>query len=387
MPENVWSQAAEAYTAQVSVRVGKVGLEVPAVARIRSVNPLEITGVTPSPVVLTPRSADQPVRFRLQLKNHLGETFKGYIEAKTQLNCSMNSIPTFQFARQEITLAAGESRELLMTVPLKRLYAPQLGASSGCQPVATPYQFYFSAMRRTQTNARHVGTSTPVVVNYSDVRVVRNLRVGYVRSYDYSLPNALNALGVYARELTEQDASPRTLASYDAVIIDNRGYQAHPWLVGANSHLLDYVRGGGTLIVFYHKTNEWNPDEKAGRPQLAPYPIVLGPERVTDENAPVTFAEALHPLLNFPNKLGPDDFKGWVQERGLYYPKEWDKQYSALLMMSDAGEKELRGGLLAAPYGRGHYIYTSIVWYRQLRAGNAGAYRMLANMISVGKQG
>ena len=385
MPDVVQAQAAEAYTATVIVRVGKTVLQVPAFARIPSANPVEITGMTPSPVVLTPRSADQPVRFRLQLKNNLSETFKGHIAANVRLNCSMDSVPVFQLARQEITLAAGEAREMLMTIPLKLVYERQLMAGSSCAPVKTPYSFYFTAVRRTEVLEKRVGASSAILVNYSDVRVPSNLRVGYVRSYDYSLPNALDALGVKATEI-ENGASPRTLESYDAVIIDNRGYQAHPWLVSFNQSLLDYVRNGGTLIVFYHKNNEWNPDEKAGRPQLAPYPIVLGNERVTDEDAPVTFTESQHPLLNFPNKLGPDDFKGWVQERGLYYPKEWDKQYSAPLMMSDAGEAQLRGGLLAAPYGRGHYIYTSIVWYRQLRAGNPGAYRMLANMISAGKQ-
>ncbi|MBC7909495.1 MAG: LmbE family protein, partial [Pyrinomonadaceae bacterium] len=93
-----------------------------------------------------------------------------------------------------------------------------------------------------------------------------------------------------------------------------------------------------------------------------------------------------HALLNFPNKIGADDFAGWVQERGLYYPKTWDERYRALLATSDAGEAPLRGGLLTANYGRGHYIYTSMVWYRQLRAGSPGAYRMFANMISYGNK-
>jgi hypothetical protein len=105
---------------------------------------------------------------------------------------------------------------------------------------------------------------------------------------------------------------------------------------------------------------------------------------VTDETAPVTFTEPQSALLNFPNRIGPEDFDGWIQERGLYYPKEWDSHYSAPLATSDAGEAPLRGGLLAADYGRGHYIYTSMVWYRQLRAGVPGAYRIFANMISYG---
>jgi len=105
---------------------------------------------------------------------------------------------------------------------------------------------------------------------------------------------------------------------------------------------------------------------------------------VTDETAPITFLESNNALLNYPNKITQDDFKDWIQERGLYYPKEWDAHYTALFASNDPGEQPLRGGLLAADYGRGHYIYTSMVWYRQLRAGVPGAYRMFANMISYG---
>jgi hypothetical protein len=156
-------------------------------------------------------------------------------------------------------------------------------------------------------------------------------------------------------------------------------------LIEANQKLLDYAKAGGTLIVFYHKSFEWNPDPKRNRPQLAPYKLILGDERITDENAPITFLEPQHPLLNFPNQMGQEDFANWIQERGLYYPKEWDPQFHALLQSNDPGEAPLKGGLLVADYGSGRYIYTSMVWYRELRAGVPGAYRMLANMISYGQ--
>ncbi len=177
------------------------------------------------------------------------------------------------------------------------------------------------------------------------------------------------------------------MADYDTIIIDNRGYEAHPELISANPQLLKFVSAGGTLIVFYHKDNEWNPNSNKSRPQLAPYPILLDDRRVTDENAPVRFLQPNHPMLTFPNRITPADFKNWIQERGLYYPREWDSHYQALLSTSDQGEQPLHGGLLVARYGRGNYIYTSMVWYRQLRAGVPGAYRMFANMISYGHHG
>jgi hypothetical protein len=191
---------------------------------------------------------------------------------------------------------------------------------------------------------------------------------------------------VEAKALTVADVQSVDLSSYSTIIIDNRGYEAHPELIAANSRLLDFANAGGTLIVFYHKDNEWNPDPRRNRPQLAPYPIILGGERVTDENAPIVFTEPGHPLLNYPNKIGPADFKNWIQERGLYYPREWDAHYSALFSTNDPGEKPLKGGLLAAKFGKGYYIYTSMVWYRELREGVPGAYRMFANMISYGRR-
>jgi hypothetical protein len=192
-------------------------------------------------------------------------------------------------------------------------------------------------------------------------------------------------LGVEAIEINATDIQTGDLSSYHTIIIDNRGFEAHPQLIAANSRLLEFVQAGGTLIVFYHKDNEWNPDPTKGRPQLAPYPILLGGERVTDETAPIKFLQPRHPLLNFPNRIGPADFKDWIQERGLYYPKEWDVHYTALFSTYDPGEAPLTGGLLVARYGNGNYIYTSMVWYRQLRAGVPGAYRMFANMVSYGK--
>jgi hypothetical protein len=214
-------------------------------------------------------------------------------------------------------------------------------------------------------------------------RVAKTLRVGYVPSFDQTLARSLAALGVESKELKVDDIQNVDLSAFNTIIIDNRGYEVHPELIAANPRLLKYAEDGGTLIVLYHKTNEWNPDPTKNRPQLAPYPIVLGNERVTDETAPITFIQRDR-LLNFPNQITAADFRDWIQERGLYYPKEWDAHYHALLSTNDPGEAPLKGGLLVADYGDGHYIYTSMVWYRQLRAGVPGGYRMFANMISYG---
>jgi hypothetical protein len=221
---------------------------------------------------------------------------------------------------------------------------------------------------------------------YADALVVGGRKVGYIPSTDQTLERALTALGVDATKLTVDDVAKTNLSVFNTIIVDNRGYQAHPELIGLNPRLLKFVEDGGTLLVFYHRTGEWNPDEARGRPQLAPYPIILDDSRVTEEDAPVTFLQPKSPLLNFPNRITQKDFQNWVQERGLYFPKEWDPHYLAVLSTHDTGEPPLKGGLLVAPYGRGNYIYTSYVWYRQLRAGLPGGYRMFANLISYGRR-
>jgi LmbE family N-acetylglucosaminyl deacetylase len=226
--------------------------------------------------------------------------------------------------------------------------------------------------------------TVPIV--YVPAVATAGLRVGYLPSTDDTLQQSLKALGVLAKELKVDDVNSG-LSSFDTIIIDNRGYEIHPELVAANDKLLKYVEDGGSLIVFYHKTDEWNPNEKRKRPQLAPYPIIVDDDRVTEEDAPVRFLQPRHPLLNFPNRITQRDFAGWIQERGLYFPKEWDSHYTPILSTNDKGEPALNGGLLVAKYGKGNYIYTSMVWYRQLRAGIAGGYRLFANMISYGKTG
>lgn len=327
---------------------------------------VEIAHITPSPLVLVPSSLNQPLIIKVRLVNHQDKTFTGEfgIAARVTHITSTND---------KITLAPNETRD----------YTIRTKIVTAAPPRRSDFDSIIISVHPLKSETVITQTETHVI--YSDARVAAKLRVGYVRSYDDTLRDALAALGVESQELSVDDIRNGDLQRFNTIIIDNRGYQARPELIAANSRLLEYTKAGGTLIVFYHKSNEWNADPAKNRPSLAPFPITLGNERVTDENAPVTFIEPLHPLLNVPNKIGQEDFKDWIQERGLYYPKTWDSQYKSLFAMNDEGEAQLRGGLLVADYGRGHYIYTSMVWYRQLRAGVPGGYRMFANMISYGK--
>jgi LmbE family N-acetylglucosaminyl deacetylase len=336
---------------------------------------VEIADIRPSTFVVTPQTVKNHSPLAISITNHRNEQSGGSLVISTGKSELLGGIES----RTDFALRQGEAREL--SVPMTSILAPRL---LGKNPTNAQANFNLSiARRKEQRGEQLVQRSVPLA--YADARVATNTVVAYIRGFDYSLPHALDALGVESKELGVEEVKTTDLQKYSAIIVDNRVYESQPELIAANQKLLDYAKDGGTLIVFYHKTNEWNPDPKRNRPQLAPYNLVLGDERITDENASITFIEPEHPLLNFPNKMGQEDFAGWIQERGLYYPKEWDAHYTALLASNDPGEQPLRGGLLVADYGRGHYIYTSMVWYRQLRAGVPGAYRMLANMVSYGR--
>ncbi|MEK6334768.1 MAG: PIG-L family deacetylase [Acidobacteriota bacterium] len=358
--------------------------------RVNMAPAVEIASIKPSPLVITPQTSNKPIGLTLQIVNHEKTGIRGTIEGVFESTTPRGTNGT-KIVETPLTLAPSEQRDVKVTMqagrmemrigPTRTYVLPGKTAPKTEEPAAPappPLRGLVFRMADKSSNEARVSFV------FAEARVAPNLRVGYVRGFDYSLPNALTALGVESKELTVDEIKTADLANYTSLIVDNRVYESTPGLIETNQKLLDYAQNGGTLIVFYHKSNEWNPDPKRNRPELAPYKLILGDERITDETAPITFLEPGHPLLNSPNKLGQEDFANWIQERGLYYPKEWDPQFRALLQSNDPGETPLKGGLLVADYGRGHYIYSSMVWYRELRAGVPGAYRMLANMISYG---
>jgi len=322
---------------------------------------VEILEVEPVPYVTTPATSQKPIEFKVKLQNHLATPFRGLLRVRGP---NLETGRELELQPEQIEAANVVVRSLALTGLMQNSRVDiTVDWPNPKEPIAKQ--------------------TVPLV--YAEAIVVAGRKVGYLPSYDKTLARALTSLGVDAKELTMDDIAKSDLSVYNTIVLDNRPYEAHPELVGLNSRLLKYVEDGGTLVVFYSKTNEWNPDAARNRPQLAPYPILLGDERVTQEDAPVTFLQPRNPLLNFPNRITQADFANWVQERGLYFPREWDPKYTAVLATSDKGEPPLRGGLLVAPYGRGNYIYTSFVWYRQLRAGLPGGYRMFANLISYGR--
>jgi hypothetical protein len=206
----------------------------------------------------------------------------------------------------------------------------------------------------------------------------RGSHVGYVMGSGDDVPDALRQVGYDVTLLTDADLDRGDFSKYDAIVTGVRAYNTRPILKTANAKLLEYVKNGGTMVVQYNSTSP--------QPLLiaapGPYPFKIVSERVTVEEAPVTLLEPEHPLLNVPNKITAKDFSDWVQERGLYFTKDWDPQYETIMASNDPGEESKPGGELFARYGKGVYIYTSYAWFRELPAGVPGAYKLFVNLVS-----
>ena len=204
-------------------------------------------------------------------------------------------------------------------------------------------------------------------------------KLGYIMGAGDEVPEGLRSLGYEVILLNDELLENIKLSEFDAIITGIRAYNTRERLKYQQQKLLQYVKNGGTLIVQY------NVSRGLQTTNIGPYPFTIGRDRVTGENASVSFLNPTHPLLNFPNRITKDDFEGWVQERGLYFATQWDEKYETVLSSHDPGEGDKKGGLLFTRYGEGIFIYTGYAWFRQLPAGVPGAFRLFANMISAGK--
>lgn len=231
-----------------------------------------------------------------------------------------------------------------------------------------------------------------VVYPPAEVRVERvdvtmlSKSIGYIMGAGDRIPEALQELGATVTLLGPADLAAGDLAQYDAIVAGVRALNTRPDLAASRERLLEYVRGGGTLIVQYNTFARRGP-----QPILGPYPMKTPQrsfertDRVTYEDAPILISKPDHPLLQAPNRITEADFEGWVQERGLYFMGEWDERYESVFASHDPGQEPQGGGMLYTRYGEGVYIFTGYSWFRQLPAGVPGAYRLFANMVSAGK--
>ncbi|MCY2686659.1 PIG-L family deacetylase [Salinimicrobium sp. TH3] len=234
-----------------------------------------------------------------------------------------------------------------------------------------------------QMDYPHIPLQTLVLPNKTqlvklDIQKRGNL-IGYISGAGDVVPQALEQIGYSVEMVDPAYISASSLAKYDAVVVGIRAYNTVEELRHRQTALFEFVEQGGNLILQYNTSRGLVTEE------LAPYKLQLSRDRVTDENAEVNFLAPTHPILNTPNKITSKDFEGWVQERGLYFPDQWGKEFTPILAMNDKGETSKKGSLLVAPYGKGNFIYTGLSFFREFPAGVPGAFRLFANMISLGK--
>lgn len=324
--------------------------------------------------VLVPIGASGPLRFTVTLTHGALDSTAGQVRLEVPAGWTQPEPQPFRFTRQD-------EREAFVFE---------------LRPPATlaPGRFEVHAVAITEAGERF--DAGHVVVDYPHVRprvMLRSAaasivaarielpalrRVGYVRGAADRVPEALAAAGVPIELLDSVALDRGALSGFDAIIVGPRAYETDSALVTHNARLLDYARRGGLLIVQYQQYQFI-----AGR--FAPYPLTIAQphDRVTDESAPVQALLPRHPSLVAPNAIGPDDWSGWGQERGLYFARTWDARYAAVVASHDPGEPPREGGLLVAPLGQGTYVYTGLAFFRQLPAGVPGAFRLFANLLAL----
>ncbi|MBG9375192.1 PIG-L family deacetylase [Panacibacter sp. DH6] len=203
--------------------------------------------------------------------------------------------------------------------------------------------------------------------------------IGYIVGAGDKVPQALQQMGYNVTFLAESAITDENLKRFDAVIAGVRVYNTQPWINSKYDVLMRYIQNGGNYIVQYNTANFIS----SVADKIGPYPFTVSRTRVTDENAEVTITQPGSSVLNYPNKITPADFKDWIQERSIYQAEKQDAHYEAPLTMHDANETTTNGSLIITKYGKGNFAYTGLVFFRELPAGVAGAYRLMANLIAL----
>ncbi|HTN07710.1 PIG-L family deacetylase [Agriterribacter sp.] len=248
--------------------------------------------------------------------------------------------------------------------------------------LTAPYKERYQSYTIRKIEYAHIPAITYFYLNkvkiIEDEIITAGKKVGYITGAGDRVPEALQEMGYEVSFLNQKDIVAGSLNGFDAIVTGVRAYNVNDWLNNVYDALMDYVKKGGNLVVQYNTRNFSGPLNA----KIGPYPFEISRGRVTDENAAVHFLQPADPVLNWPNKISSKDFEGWIQERGIYFAEAPDKAYKSILGMKDPGEEEQHGSLIVGRYGSGRFIYTGLVFFRQLPAGIGGAYRLFANLVA-----
>ena len=338
--------------------------------------PALAVNVRPRQAIVPLSAAGRSVSLGVEVVNNAAGSSDGMLALR--LPAGWTSTPArapFRFTR------AGEKRQFNFAVALPAIEKRDYRIEAVAARDGHEYREGYEVIEKRDLETRYLYRPAVVGVRGVDVSVAPGLRVGYVMGIGDDVPAGIAQLGASVTLLDERDLASGELGQYDAIMTGTRAYAVREDLRTYNQRLLDYVRDGGNLIVLYN-TQELDPN------QFAPFPGELTPraEEVSEEDAPVEILAPQHPVLRAPNAITKDDFAGWVEQRGSKFWSSWDRAYTPLLATWDQGQAPQRGGWLHARYGNGHYTYFAYAFHRQLPYGVPGAYRLLANLLSLGVQ-
>lgn len=332
-----------------------------------------------SPSFVVP--ADKPVSQPYWLKNRMQKGY--YVVNDQQLIGKPESEAAFA-ATFEVTI---NGQSFVFTRPVRHKYTDPVKGELYEPLIVVPHNgstSQYGTLRH--INYDHIpdiyyfnNDTTKIVLN--DVKI-DGKKIGYIEGAGDKVMPALSLMGYDVTVIREKDINANYLRQFDAIITGVRAYNVHRYLSDRNAELNEYVKNGGNLVVQYNTNSFVGPNTAT----IGPLPFNISRNRITDETAPVKFLIPGHQVFTYPNKITAGDFDNWVQERGIYFADKYDKTFVTPLAIADPGEQEQNGSLIIADYGKGKFVYTGLVFFRQLPAGVTGAYRLLANIIALNKQ-
>ena len=339
---------------------------------LRVVPALALT-VSPGSAVVPLKAARKQVSVEVDLLNNVEGDISGALSLKLPTGwTSTPSSQPFKYAR------AGERGVFKFTVSIPALENKGYEIQAVAKANGREYTEGYAIIAKRDLENRLLYRPSTISVRGIDVAVPAGLKVGYVMGVGDQVPSGLAQLGATVTLLGEKELSSANLSQFDTIMTGTRAYAVREDLKTYNQRLMDYVKAGGNLVVLYN-TQEFVPNK------WAPYPAQLPAraEEVSEEDSPVEILAPKEPVFNYPNKITAADFENWVEQRGSKFFTEWDKAYTPMIATWDKGQEKQRGGWVHATFGKGHYTYFAYAFHRQLPYGVPGAYRLLANVLSL----
>jgi LmbE family N-acetylglucosaminyl deacetylase len=345
------------------------------VMRELAVVPAVAVNVSPRQAIVPLSMANKSVRVQVELLNNAPNGNKGQLALKLPAGWKSDpaSIP-FTFAR------AGEKSRHQFTVSVPSIENRDYTIDAIATVDGKEYKEGYDIIEHRDLETRYLYHDATARVRGIDVKIAPGLKVGYVMGVGDDVPSGIAQLGVQVQMLNEQDLASADLSGFNAIVTGTRAYAVRDDLRTYNQRLLDYAKNGGNLIVLYNTPAEFDPNA------FAPFPAQLprNAEEVSEEDSPVEILSPSRPEFTTPNKITKADFDNWVEQRGSKFFSEWDTAYTPMIETHDQGQPPQRGGWMTATYGKGHYTYFAYAFHRQLPYGVPGAYRLLANLLSLG---